>query len=69
MKELNKAFGDYKHKLVNKIRALKSTNPREYWSIINGTSINTELSNSSLEVFYDYFKNLKFATSHQGNWF
>ena len=69
MKELDKAFRDYKHKLVNKIRALKSTNPREYWSIINGKSINTELNNPSLEVFYDYFKNLKFATSHQGDWF
>ena len=28
-KELNKAFRDYKYRLVNKIRALKSANPRE----------------------------------------
>ena len=68
-KELNKAFRDYKHKLVNKIRALKSTNPREYWSIINGKSIITELNKPSLEVFYNHFKNLNFATPHQENSF
>ena len=34
-KEINKAFKTYKQKVINKIRVLKTTSPREYWNLIN----------------------------------
>ena len=33
---LNKAYKDYRAKLQRKIKKLRSSNPKEYWNIVNG---------------------------------
>ena len=35
-KTVNKAFHEYKKATINKLRALQSENPKEYWNIIQG---------------------------------
>ena len=34
-KEINKALKTYKQEVINKIRVLKTTNPRKYWNLVN----------------------------------
>ena len=59
-KEVNKQFRKYHSDLVQKIRVLKSSDPKTYWKIINGT--NSEKHDASKrissEMFLKHFKSL-----------
>lgn len=60
-KELNKQFRLYHEAVAKKLRNLKSTNPKDYWKIINNKdacSSNPSVSAISLEVFADHFREL-----------
>ena len=50
---------------MHKVRQLKTSNAREYWSIINGKKSNKILSNISLEVLQEHFKKLNKGPSDQ----
>ena len=54
-KEINKAFKTYKQIVINKIHVLKTTNPREYWNLINDRKSQKTFNDISLEVFHDHF--------------
>ena len=60
-KERNKAFKTYKQKVINKIRVMKTTNPREYWNLINDRKSQKTFNDISLDVFHDHFKKLNQA--------
>ena len=64
-KEINKAFIKYKKTIVHKVRQLKTTNAREYWSIINGEKSNKILSNISLVALQEHYKKLNEGPSDQ----
>ena len=57
-KEVNKQFRKYHSDLVKKIRVLKSSDPKTYWKIINGT--NSEKHDASKRISSEMFlKHLK----------
>ena len=60
-KEINKAFKTYKQKVINKIRVLKTTNPREYWNLINDRKSQKTFNDISLKVLHDHFKKINQA--------
>ena len=60
-KEINKALKTYKQKVINTIRVLKITNPREYWNLINDRKSQKTFNDISLEVFHDHFKKMNQA--------
>ena len=60
-KEINKAFKTYKQKIINKIRVLKTTSPREYWNLINDRKSQKTFNDISLEVFHDHFRKMNQA--------
>ena len=45
-------------KFHNKIRGLKSSNPKDYWNILKSNTKNKILSKISLECMYEHFKKL-----------
>ena len=56
-KVLDKIIRTHRQKIRNKINNLKSTNPREYWKIINsGKKKNSP--EIPIDILFDYFKNL-----------
>ena len=61
-KTLSVAYNKYQRDFQKRIRNLKSSNPRDYWNIINrkcsGGSGSNLLSDISSEVFFEHFKNL-----------
>jgi hypothetical protein len=59
--EIKKQYKLYHKKLHQKIRNLKSSNPKEYWAIINnaeGGGYGSAIDKISLEVFAEHFKKL-----------
>ena len=60
-KEINKAFKTYKQKVINKIRVLKTTNPREYWNLINDRKSQKSFNDISLKVLHDHLKKMNQA--------
>ena len=54
-KEVNKQFRKYHSDLVKKIRVLKSSDPKTYWKIINGTS--SENHDTSKRISSEMFLN------------
>lgn len=59
-KTLNKHFKDYHKNIEKKLRNLKNTSPKDYWSLLNKYSGGKKeiLNKISLETFYEHFKNL-----------
>ena len=62
-KEVNKQFRKYHSDLVQKIRVLKSSDPKTYWKIINGTNSEKQDASKriSSEMFLEHFKSLPFC--------
>ena len=61
---LNKAFNKYQKDMQNKIRNLKSTDPKVYWQIINKSAddhTRQEVKKISMQIFVKHFK--KFNTN------
>ena len=56
-KEVNKQFRIYHSALVKRIRVLKSSDPKTYWTIINGTSSEKHDASKriSSEMFLEHF--------------
>ena len=42
----------------DKLRVLKSKNPKDFWKIINSIEKSKDNQNIDIEFFYDFFKNL-----------
>ena len=60
-KLLNSKQKIFQKELEQKLRKLKTRNPREYWKIINKSNPKTEKkSNISLSSLFEHFKNLSF---------
>jgi len=59
-KEINKKFKDFNNSIVNKLRGLKNTDPKSYWSLLNKYSGDkkTIVSNISNEAFHEHFSKL-----------
>ena len=58
---LNKAFNKYQKDMQNKIRNLKSTDPKVYWQIINKSAddhTRQEVKKISMQIFVEHFKKL-----------
>ena len=59
-REINKQFHAYRKYYIAKLRDLRISNPKAYWSLLsktNNTGKNT-VEKVALETFYDYFRNL-----------
>ena len=59
-KEVKRQFQKYQADLARKIRGLKSSDPKAYWKIVNGTKSEKEDTNSriSCQIFFEHFKSL-----------
>ena len=44
--------------MQDKLRKLKSTNPKDYWKIINSLNKNKDNDIIDIETLYEFFKNL-----------
>ena len=58
---LNKAFIEYQKDMQNKIRYLKSTDPKVYWQIMNKSAddhTRQEVKKISMQIFVEHFKKL-----------
>ena len=56
-REINKQYRLYQTSFTHKLRTLKSSNPKEYWSIINDKrQSNTFVSKLGLEAFLNHVK-------------
>ena len=56
---LNKAFNKYQKDMQNKVRNLKSTDPKVYWQIINKSAddhTRQEVKKISMQIFVEHFK-------------
>lgn len=62
---LNKSYKVYRNNLQRNIKALRSSNPREYWKLMNDKSSN-EYNDISAVDFYDYFKTVN-ANEHDSD--
>ena len=57
--DINKKFRQYQDSLIKRIRNLQSTDPKQYWNILNrGSNSRQNLHDISKETFLDHFKNL-----------
>jgi exonuclease III len=62
--QISKEYKLYHADLVNRIRNLKSSDPREYWTIVKDIEKNSKNDiekNISIDVFTDHFRNLNCA--------
>ena len=57
-KTLSQHHNQFNNDRINKLRALKRCNPREYWKIINSQK-KSENIKASVQDFYDHFKKYK----------
>ena len=56
------AYKEYHNDLQKTLRNLKSSDPKEYWKIINSAAgSNTKIGNITIDSFMDHFKNLNKA--------
>ena len=69
---INKQFHQYRKDFVQKLRSLKTSDPKSYWSMLNkATSSNHSktMKKKSLELFAEHFKKLNtVGNSEQGNY-
>ena len=66
-KEVKKQHRIYYKQLNKKIKCLKSTNSKEYWSILTGKSKDSAIEKVKLECFFDHFKKLNTASVPESN--
>lgn len=59
-KEINTEFNKYHRSLAIKLRKLKSTNPKDYWTILNGDKVKRDniVNTISLDIFRNHFEAL-----------
>jgi hypothetical protein len=62
--QISKEYKLYHKSLVNKIRNLKSSDPKEYWALVKGIENNLSIDQESkipMDTFTDHFRNLNSA--------
>ena len=57
-KVMNFHINKYNQNMQDKLRKLKSTNPKEYWKIINSVNKNKDSDKMDVGTLYEFFKNL-----------
>ena len=57
-KVMNFHINKYNQNMQDKLRKLKSTNPKEYWKIINSVNKNKDSDKMGVGTLYEFFKNL-----------
>ena len=61
-KTINNAIKEFNDRLKTKLRNLKTTNPKEYWEILNSNS-KEKISKIAVETFLEHFKKLNTVDS------
>lgn len=56
-------FNEYQKDFIVKLRSLRSTDPKAYWSLLNkgcdkSNTVNQKVADFSFRCFFDYLKNL-----------
>lgn len=59
-KVLQRKFNEYQKDFIVKLRILRTTDPKSYWSLLNKgcDNSNTVKQKVAVDVFFDNFKNL-----------
>ena len=57
-KSINKAFKKYQNDLIEKIKGLKSTNPKAYWDIIKDKKDKKNTPQIPMEMFKKHFEKI-----------
>lgn len=62
-KVLQRLFNEYQKDFIVKLRSLRSTDPKAYWSLLNkgcdkSNTVNQKVADFSFRCFFDYLKNL-----------
>jgi hypothetical protein len=60
-KTLQRKFNEYQKGFIAKLRGLRTTDPKSYWSLLNKKGCNksnTVQQKVATSVFFDHFKNL-----------
>lgn len=62
-KVLQRMFNEYQKDFIVKLRSLRSTDPKAYWSLLNkgcdkSNTVNQKVADFSFRCFFDYLKNL-----------
>ena len=63
---MNFHINKYNQNMQNKLRKLKSTNPKDYWKIMNSINKNKDNDSIDIETLYNFFKNLN-EQGHDAN--
>ena len=61
--EINKAVKEFNSQIHKKLRALKTSNPKEYWAILNNDS--PAINKIATELLLDHFKKLSQSPNNQ----
>ena len=55
---MNFHIKQFNRKIQEKLRSLKSNNPKDYWRVINGLNRDKEDTNITLETLYNFFRDI-----------
>ena len=56
---MNFYINKHNQNMQDKLRKLKSTNPKDYWKIINSLNKNKDNDKIDIETLYEFFKKFK----------
>ena len=62
-KQMDTSIRKYRQKMKKELKTLRSKNPKEYWKILNKGQKKKQ-PNISIDVLYEFFKNLNGAPDH-----
>ena len=66
-KTLSQHYNRFNNDKINKLRAVKRNNPREYWKIINSQKKSEDIG-ASVQAFYDHFTNMNKTNNDNNNY-
>ena len=66
-KTLSQHYNRFNNDKINKLRAVKRNNPREYWKIINSQKKSEDIGASD-QAFYDHFTNMNKTNNDNNNY-
>lgn len=63
-KTINKCYAEYRKRFINKLKGLRSNDPKAFWSLLNRCEKSDSIMNKvSIETFFEHFKKLNTASS------
>jgi vacuolar-type H+-ATPase subunit H len=62
-KQMDTSIRKYRQKMKKELKTLRSKNPKEYWKILNKGQKKKQ-PNISIDVLYEFLKNLNGAPDH-----